>query len=244
MDYDIVIRNGLVIAPTGRAYAAVGIRDGRIAEVGDCRGSATEEVDAKNKLVFPGCIDPHTHLQNNRGSDASMSKLILEESAGAAIGGVTTIATTTIIGTDPLVEHLAVAKRICSGQSYVDYRLTLQPLVSKHINEMADLTEQGSNLYKFYLGFKGAEAEHFGMPSSGLDLGFVYRGFRMLAQCDGAALALVHAEEPYLGDECRKVAMAGDKADLEVWNTASPPECEMIDIYKAAVVAEAVGCRL
>ncbi len=58
--YDVVIRNGHIIDGTGSPwYAAdVGIRDGRIAAIGDLRGaSAKRTIDAHGMVVAPGFID-------------------------------------------------------------------------------------------------------------------------------------------------------------------------------------------
>lgn len=61
--YDSIIRNGTVIDGTGndRFVADIGIKDGKIAKIGQITDSATFEIDAKGKLVTPGWVDIHTH---------------------------------------------------------------------------------------------------------------------------------------------------------------------------------------
>jgi len=61
--YDLVIRGGRVVDGTGAdAYEAdVGVKDGRIAVVGDVAGRGAEEIDAHGLLVTPGFVDIHTH---------------------------------------------------------------------------------------------------------------------------------------------------------------------------------------
>jgi N-acyl-D-aspartate/D-glutamate deacylase len=63
MDYDIVIKNGLIVDGSGMpAYRAdVGVARGRIATVGKINGRAGEVIDARVCVVAPGFIDPHTH---------------------------------------------------------------------------------------------------------------------------------------------------------------------------------------
>jgi N-acyl-D-aspartate/D-glutamate deacylase len=61
--YDSIIRNGTVIDGTGnpRFVADIGIKDGKIAKIGQITDPATHEIDAKGKLVTPGWVDIHTH---------------------------------------------------------------------------------------------------------------------------------------------------------------------------------------
>jgi N-acyl-D-amino-acid deacylase len=64
MDYDIIIKGGTVVDGTGAAgrVADVGVVGDRIVTVGTCDGSAGRVVDATGKLVTPGFVDIHTHL--------------------------------------------------------------------------------------------------------------------------------------------------------------------------------------
>jgi N-acyl-D-aspartate/D-glutamate deacylase len=60
---DVLIRGGRVVDGTGAPARAadVGIRDGRIVEIGNIRDDAAEVVDAGGCVVAPGIVDPHTH---------------------------------------------------------------------------------------------------------------------------------------------------------------------------------------
>lgn len=61
--YDSIIRNGTIIDGTGddRFVADIAIKDGKIAKIGQITETATNEIDAKGKLVTPGWVDIHTH---------------------------------------------------------------------------------------------------------------------------------------------------------------------------------------
>jgi N-acyl-D-amino-acid deacylase len=62
--FDLLIEGGTVIDGTRapRFDADVGVRDGRIAAVGDLKGQpARQRLDARGRIVAPGFIDAHTH---------------------------------------------------------------------------------------------------------------------------------------------------------------------------------------
>ena len=63
VDLDLVIRGGTIVDGTGRPpiEGDVGIRAGKIVQVGSVPGRGQEEIDAKGKLVTPGFVDIHTH---------------------------------------------------------------------------------------------------------------------------------------------------------------------------------------
>ncbi len=69
MTYDLIIRNGTVVDGTGRArrVADVGIVGDRVVDViahddGGIAGLSRRTIDATDRLVTPGFVDIHTHL--------------------------------------------------------------------------------------------------------------------------------------------------------------------------------------
>ncbi len=63
MVYDLLVKNGLICDGSGSpSYAGdVGIKDGRIAAIGQLDGEADRVIDAAGLVVAPGFIDVHTH---------------------------------------------------------------------------------------------------------------------------------------------------------------------------------------
>ena len=61
--YDLLVRGGTLIDGTGapRSVGDVGVVGGKIAALGDVKGSAKREIDASGCVVAPGFIDIHTH---------------------------------------------------------------------------------------------------------------------------------------------------------------------------------------
>src|SRR5438105_3774477 len=63
MAYDLLIKNGLIVDGSGMpAFRGdVGIKDGKIVEIGKLSGAATRTIDAEGRAVAPGFIDNHCH---------------------------------------------------------------------------------------------------------------------------------------------------------------------------------------
>lgn len=61
--YDILVKNGKVVDGTGNPWfkADIGIKNGRIADVGTLTSNAEKVIDASNMVVCPGFIDMHSH---------------------------------------------------------------------------------------------------------------------------------------------------------------------------------------
>ena len=91
--YDIIIRGGSIVDGTGAepVVGDVGIKDGVIAALGRVDGDAKKVIDATGKMVTPGFIDIHTHLDAQIGWDPDMTPVSWHGVTTALIGncGVT-----------------------------------------------------------------------------------------------------------------------------------------------------------
>jgi N-acyl-D-amino-acid deacylase len=64
MDFDLLIRGGKIIDGSGLPgwMGDVGIKDGKVVEMGRLTGTAKRTIDAAGLVVAPGFVDHHTHL--------------------------------------------------------------------------------------------------------------------------------------------------------------------------------------
>ena len=94
--FDLVIRGGTVVTPGNQEVADVGLRDGRIAQLGGAM-AGREELDARGLLIIPGGIDAHVHLvcaaleQAIGGREPIWVDDFWTGSLAAIAGGITTV---------------------------------------------------------------------------------------------------------------------------------------------------------
>lgn len=89
--FDLVIRGGRVVTSTGSRMADVGIASGRIAAVAPDLGASRDEIDASGRLVVPGGVDPHAHIEQMSGMGLMNADTFESATRSAAMGGTTTV---------------------------------------------------------------------------------------------------------------------------------------------------------
>jgi dihydropyrimidinase len=89
--FDLIIRNGTVVTAVDSTLCDIGIRDGRIAALGTALGAATREIDATGKLVMPGGVDSHCHIEQPRPDGSWNADDFESATTSAAFGGTTCV---------------------------------------------------------------------------------------------------------------------------------------------------------
>ncbi|WP_421781177.1 dihydropyrimidinase [Kiloniella litopenaei] len=91
VSFDLVIRNGETVTATEKIRQDVGIKNGQIVALGTGLGAGRKEIDATGKLILPGGIDAHCHVEQMSSSGIMTSDDFYSASVSAAFGGTTTI---------------------------------------------------------------------------------------------------------------------------------------------------------
>jgi dihydropyrimidinase len=90
-EYDLVVRNGTVATAADTTVCDVGIRDGVIATLGDGLGSGAREIDASGRLILPGGIDSHCHIEQRSSAGVVCADDFYSATVAAVFGGTTTV---------------------------------------------------------------------------------------------------------------------------------------------------------
>jgi dihydropyrimidinase len=90
-EYDLVIRNGTVATATDTARCDVGIKDGTVVALGRVLGPGVRELDASGRLVLPGGIDSHCHIEQRSSAGVVCADDFYSATVAAAFGGTTTV---------------------------------------------------------------------------------------------------------------------------------------------------------
>ena len=145
--YDYVIENGTVIDPKSelRTIANVGIKNGKIAVITRVDLKAKEKIDASGKIVCPGFIDPHCHIDGFLYNGQCYAKM-----------GVTTAITGNCgFGPYPIndfihrinsegfpINHGSLVGHSFDMRKMVDLEDPFKVATSKEINEMVKIAEE------------------------------------------------------------------------------------------------------
>jgi dihydroorotase len=120
--YDLILRGGQVVLPWAIEPLDIGVREGRIAALGDLRrAEAAQELDCARLHVLPGLIDAHVHLREP--GDPAV-ETIATGTRAAVLGGLTAVFD--MPNTSPAITdsaQLAWKRRHVQGRAWCDMGL-------------------------------------------------------------------------------------------------------------------------
>ena len=90
MSHDLIIRGGTLVSSTATTRADLAITGGRIAAIGKNLTGA-EVIDATDRLVMPGGVDPHCHIEQMSGMGQMNADTFETATRSAAMGGTTSL---------------------------------------------------------------------------------------------------------------------------------------------------------
>lgn len=237
MNFEVLIANGTVVTATESFRADVGIRDGKITAISKSlpAESAQKVLDASNKLVLPGGIDVHTHLDMPLGTTTSSDDF--ETGTRAAVFG----GTTTIIDFATQFKgqtlHAAIDDWMtkAASKAVIDYgfHCIITDLTDVSLDEMDELVREGITSFKVFMAYPGALM---------LDDASIYRVLR--ASSRNGSLVCIHAENGGVIDVLVREALAAGKTAPIYHALTRPTATEAEAVGRAIALAEMAGAPL
>ena len=182
MAYDLVVKGGRIVNPSGEFYGDIGIRGEKIAAIGE-NLSGKRILHAEGKLVTPGAVDSHVHLEMPIGKYIS-SDDFYHGSRAAACGGTTSfIDFVESLPGESLTKALEKRKSAARDRVVGDYafHMTLGPEDLNKLDQIPDAVAAGCRSFKLYMAY--------GLR---LDDGQLLRAIEAIGRA--GALPVVHAE--------------------------------------------------
>jgi dihydropyrimidinase len=180
-----LIKNGTVVTASEMMVADVLIDGERIAAVGSGLGEADLTIDATDKLVLPGGIDVHTHMELPFGGTFASDDFATGTRA-AAFGGTTTIVDFAVQGFgESLSQGLDNWLEKAEPKSHIDFGLHLivREISEGILKEMDAMIERGVTSFKLFMAYPGVFM---------LDDASIFRAMGRTA--DNGGLIMLHAE--------------------------------------------------
>ncbi|MGQ0546806.1 MAG: dihydropyrimidinase [Betaproteobacteria bacterium] len=155
--FDLVVRNARVATASDMFASDIGIAGGRIAALAPGLPRAAAEIDAAGRLVTPGGVDGHCHLDQPMPAPMRMADDFASGTRSAACGGTTTVIP---FAAQQKGHSLRAAvedyHRRAEGKASVDYAFHLivsDPTPTVLLEELPALIREGYTSFKLYMTY-------------------------------------------------------------------------------------------
>ncbi len=234
-----LISGGTVVSATGTQAAEVLVEDERIvalvapgseAAAGFAEGA--RRIDATGKLVVPGAVDAHTHMEMPFGGTQA-SDTFETGTCAAAWGGTTTIVDFAVQRKgQALREGLDAWHKRAEGNCAVDYgfHMILSDVNEQTMKEMGILMDEGVTSFKLFMAYPGVFYSTDGE---------ILRAMQEARGC--GATIMMHAENGIAIDVLVGQALARGETAPRFHGTSRPDELEAEATARALALARVAG---
>ena len=237
-----MISGGTVVSPTGAQQAEVLVEDERIvgvaapgAAVVAAFSEGARRIDASGKLVVPGAVDVHTHLDMPFGGTSSADTFETGTRA-AAWGGTTTIVDFAIQRKgEALRSGLDTWHSKAEGNCVIDYgfHMIVSDVNDQSCKEMDVLVGEGVTSFKMFMAYPGVFYSTDGE---------IFRAMQQ-ARTSGATI-MMHAENGLAIDVLVSQALARGETAPRFHGITRPDRLEAEATGRAIALAKVAGCPL
>ncbi len=225
-----LIKNGRIITASDDYTADIFIDGETVGTIGkNLALKADKTIDAQGKLVIPGGIDPHVHMELPFGGTVS-SDDFKSGTIAAAFGGTTTIIDFAIQGKGMTMTQAHEAWLAKSeGKCAIDYgwHMAVTKFENSDKAEMKRLYDAGITTFKIFLAYPNVLM---------IDQPTVYRVMKAAGELGG--MTLVHAENGEAIEERIRILVSEGKTEPKYHAVSRPPVMQADGVARAVKVAE------
>ena len=226
----LLIKNGRIITAVDDYHGDVFIDAERVAVIGkDLSIEADQLIDATGKYVFPGGVDPHTHLDMPFGGTTSADDFETGTLA-AAHGGTTTLIDFAIqFKGESTLAALETWHKKADGKTAIDYsfHMIVTDMEDDRLWELKHLADEGVTSYKLFMAYPGLLY---------VDDGTIFRTMRKAGE--NGTVVCMHAENGIVIDEIVKRALKEGKTAPKYHALTRPTRMEAEGTHRAIAIAE------
>src|ERR1044072_4438499 len=153
-----LIKNGRVVTAVDDYTADILIDGEKISVIGASLDMEADKViDASGKLVIPGGIDPHTHMELPFGGTSSSDDFRTGTIAAAHGGTTTTIDFAVHAHGEALAQAVDNWHAKAEGKTAIDhaFHLIVTDLPDERVPEMRGLINEGVTSFKLFMAYPG-----------------------------------------------------------------------------------------
>jgi dihydropyrimidinase len=237
--FDLVVRGGTVVTPGRQEAADIGVRDGRIAQLGGAM-TGQRELDARGLLVLPGGIDAHVHLVTPTLAEAFPDEPVWVDdfwtgSLAAIAGGITTVANMTFaLDGETMTDAVAREMAEAAAEAAVDWFLhpVLVGLGEGTAAEIAALVAEGHASLKVFLSNPDFAAGTPGLAEA------------IAAAGRAGALTLVHCEDAGMLAHASQALIESGRGAVPNFPDARPVSAEVEAVEQAIALGRLTGAPI
>jgi dihydropyrimidinase len=225
-----LIKNGRIVTAVDDYTADVLIDGETISIIGKSLDiEADKVIDASGKLVIPGGIDPHTHMELPFGGTQSSDDFFTGTRA-AAFGGTTTIIDFAVqYKGESMIKAVDNWHAKADGKCATDYsfHLITTDFEDKNVEEMHTLIDEGISSFKLFMAYPGVFL---------VDDATIFRA--MSAAGERGGLICMHAENGIVINEIIKRALEQGRTAPKWHALTRPTIAEAEGVHRAIAIAE------
>src|SRR5215207_8248112 len=225
-----LIKNGRIITAVDDYTADILIEDETISTIGKSLDMEVDKViDAQNKLVIPGGIDPHTHMELPFGGTQSSDDFFTGTRA-AAFGGITTIIDFAVqTKGESMISGVDAWHKKAEGKCAIDYgfHLITTEFEDGDEKEMYSLMDEGITSFKLFMAYPGVFLA---------DDATIFRAMSAAGQRGG--LICMHAENGIVINEIIKRFLKDGRTAPKYHALTRPTIAEAEGVHRAIAIAE------